>query len=296
MRRSKPSKIRRRIGHGLDPDGPIELQREAFARLLELTSVGMPEHSCERVELGGVEALRLTPSLVPDGGKGARLFYVHGGGYSLGSPETQRPLAARVAAAIGAPLEMPRYPLAPEHPYPAALEVLRRAWQGLEPEEQRSALMIGDSAGGGLALALAMDLRARGEPGPAGLVLMSPWVDLSVSGDSIERNAAHDLMFSRAGLELMAQRYVGGCEGADPRVSPLFGDFCGLPPTLIQAGAEEMLLDDAVRAAVQAELAGVQVELQVYPGQGHVFQATPMLEAGARALAAIAAWVAERPG
>lgn len=293
MRRAGASKIRRRVGQGLDPRGPIATQRAAFARLLQLTEVGMPAHACRACSVGGVDGLELVPELsgVDAPRARARVIYVHGGGYSLGAPEVQRPLAARVATALGAKLWMPRYRLAPEHAYPAAIEDLCAVWRALDGRARGQTLLVGDSAGAGLVLALAQHLRARGLERPAALVLMSPWIDLSVSGASVETNAAHELLFSRAGLELMARRYAGATAPEDPRVSPLFGAFEGLPPMLIQAGGHEMLLDDARRAAVRAEQAGVEVELQIYEGQAHVFQATPMLEPAARAIAAIASWV-----
>ena len=288
MRRAGASKIRRRVGEGLDPQGPIATQRAAFARLLQLTEVGMPAHACRACSVGGIDGLEL----VPEHEESSRpVIYVHGGGYSLGAPEVQRPLAARVATALGTRLWMPRYRLAPEHAYPAAVEDLCAVWQALDASERGETLLVGDSAGAGLVLALAQHLRARGLERPAGLVLMSPWIDLSVSGASVETNAAHELLFSRPGLELMARRYAGASAPDHPGVSPLFAPFEELPPMLIQAGGHEMLLDDARRAALRAEQAGVEVELQVYEGQAHVFQATPMLEPAARAIAAIASWV-----
>lgn len=291
LRRADAAKLQRRAGPGLAPDRPIAEQRAAFARLLRLTAVAMPEHQCERVELAGRRCLRLEPS--------ARrcpraLVFIHGGGYSLGSLETHRPLAARLAHAVGAATWMLGYRRAPEHPYPAALDDLREQWAALDPDLRSAAVLGGDSAGGGLALALALDLVARGEAPPAALVLLSPWVDLTMSGASIDANAGRDVLFTRAGLELMARRYAGPCDPAEPGISPLFAELGGLPPMLIQAGGDELLLDDARATARRAAAAGVEVDVQVYPGQGHVFQATPMLRAGAEALAAIGEWVAAR--
>jgi monoterpene epsilon-lactone hydrolase len=286
MRPATRAKLRRRTGGELALDRPVAQQREAFRALLELTEIGMPEHACTTVELGGVDCLRITPSEL----HAARpIIYVHGGGYSLGSPESSRPLAARIARRLGAELILPRYRLAPEHPCPAALDDVLAVWRALEPSQRW--ILAGDSAGGGLALAAAMCLRDAGGALPAGLALLSPWSDLTMSGASIDALAHHEVMLRRAGLELMAGRYAGALPREDPRVSPAFGQFEGLPPMLIQVGGHEVLLDDARDVASKAARAGVAVELQIYPEQVHVFQATPMLETAAEATQALARWV-----
>jgi monoterpene epsilon-lactone hydrolase len=290
LRPANLAKLGRRTGGALALDRPVAQQREAFRMLLELTEVGMPEHACTSVEHGGVACLRITPA-VPTS---RSVVYVHGGGYSLGSPESHRPLAARIARRLEAELILPRYRLAPEHACPAALDDVLAVWRALARESGQQRLLIGDSAGGGLALAAAMCLRDAGAPLPAGLVLLSPWADLTMSGASVDALAQHEVMLRRPGLELMAERYAGTLPRQDPRVSPTFGVFEGLPPTLIQVGGHEVLLDDARDVAGKAERAGVAVELQIYPEQVHVFQATPMLEAGAVAIQAIADWVAAR--
>jgi acetyl esterase/lipase len=241
---------------------------------------------CASVEHGGVACLQVTPSELHTD---RPVLYVHGGGYSLGSPESHRPLAARLARRLGATLILPRYRLAPEHPCPAALDDVLAVWRALEPSQRW--ILAGDSAGGGLALAATMCLRDAGGPLPTGLVLLSPWSDLTMSGASIDALAQHEVMLRRPGLELMAGRYAGELDRQDPRVSPAFGRFEGLPPTLIQVGGHEVLLDDARDVARKAERAGVAVELQIYPEQVHVFQATPMLEAAAAATQALARWV-----
>lgn len=288
MRRAKGGKLRRRTGGKLALDRPVEQQREAFATLLQLTEVGMPAHECAVVEHGGIACLQLTPEQVRDD---RWMVYVHGGGYTMGSPETHRPLAARIARRVGARVIMPRYRLAPECPCPAGIEDVLAVWRAAVRTCSRVPLLAGDSAGGGLALAAAMALRDGGDVLPSGLVLLSPWTDLTMSGDSVDALAEHEIMLRRPGLELMAGRYAGSLQREDPRVSPLFGRFDGLPRMLIQVGGLEVLLDDARRAAAAAERAGVAVELQVHDGQAHVFQATPMLEAAAQAIAGVAAWV-----
>jgi len=283
------------IGGDLALDRPVGEQRAGFARLLELTAIGMPEHRCEPVTLARVPCLELRPAPVPDTRDDRLLVFVHGGGYSLGSATTHRPLAARLARALELPALLPDYRLAPEHPCPAALDDLLAVWRALPSAVQAQAVLAGDSAGGGLALALSMILRDAGEPLPAALILLSPWTDLTISGESVDRFAERDALLTRAGLEFMAARYAGDLAADDFRVSPLFGRFEGLPPTLIQVGGNEALLDDARRAAQSAERAGVNVTLQIWDGQGHVFQATPMLEAASSAIAAIRVWNGQRP-
>lgn len=296
MRRAGLSSIQRKTGGGLELDRPIAEQRAAFARLLELTSVGMPEHDCRALELAAIPCLKITPPGLPRVlprvlGDDRLLLFVHGGAYSLGSATTHRPLAARLARALASEVVLPDYRLAPEHPCPAAIEDTLAVWRALPRRVRAGAILAGDSAGGGLALALAMHLRDLGEVLPSALVLLSPWTDLTVSGESVDRLAEHEVMLARSGLELMAARYAGTLARDDPRVSPLFGRFEGLPRLLIQVGGHEVLLDDARRAAQRAAAAGVAVTLQIWDQQNHVFQATPMLETAGVAIAAIATWI-----
>ncbi|MFV8753949.1 alpha/beta hydrolase fold domain-containing protein [Nannocystaceae bacterium ST9] len=284
-RRAGAAKLRRKLA-GLDLGLPIEQQREGFARLLALTEIAMPDHASEWREIGGIAALWIDASGSP---QREPLVHLHGGGYSLGSPQTHRPLAARLSRRLARPVLLPRYRQPPEHPCPAALADVLAFWRDLGESSTR--VLSGDSAGGGLALALAMALRDAGERLPAAMVLLSPWTDLSLSGVSIDAQGEADVFFRRPGLELMAGRYAGGIDRRDARVSPLWGDLGGLPAMLIQAGADEALLDDSTRLAERVRGAGGVVELQIWPGQGHVFQATPMLSAAGEAIEAIAEWV-----
>ena len=290
MRRAGLASIHRKTGGGLAIDRPIHEQRAAFARLLELTQVGMPEHDCASLRIAGLACLQLTPREHSDD---RLLVYIHGGGYSLGSATTHQPLAARIARALGMRAMLPDYRLAPEHPCPAALEDILAVWRALPQRVRTRAILAGDSAGGGLALALSMLLRDADEPLPSALVLLSPWTDLTISGESVDRLAEHEVMLARPGLELMAARYAGPLARDDVRASPLFGRFQGLPRMLIQVGGHEVLLDDARRAAQRASEAGVPVTLQVWERQVHVFQATPMLEAASAAIAQIRAWLGQ---
>lgn len=296
MRRAGRDRIRRFAGEGLGLERPVGEQRAAFARLLELTEIGMPEHDCQLATLAAVPCLQLRPTPLPepeprDHDHHHLLLFIHGGGYSLGSAATHRPLAARLARALDRTALVPDYRLAPEHPCPAAIDDLLAVWRALPRAVQAQAVLAGDSAGGGLALALSMILRDAGEPLPAALVLLSPWTDLTVSGESVDRLAEHEVMLKRPGLEFMAARYAGALARDDFRVSPLFGRLEQLPPTLIQVGGHEALLDDARRLAQRATGAGVQTTLQIWERQAHVFQATPMLEAASAAIAAIRLWL-----
>ena len=217
------------------------------------------------------------------------VLYLHGGGYVLGSLDTHAELMARFAASCRAPVLGVDYRLAPEHPYPAAVEDAvasfeRLIAQGIAPE---SIVIAGDSAGAGLALACMLALKDSGKPMPAGAVLLSPWSDLTASGDSLKSRADLDPMISPELLQPMADTYVGEANAADPLISPLFGDLAGLPPLLIQVGDHEVLLDDSTRLAKAAEAAGVEVELEIFDGGFHVFQNQPQLPESARALSSI---------
>lgn len=168
------------------------------------------------------------------------------------------------------------YRVAPEHPYPAALEDVIHAYQWLVKEKHYrpgQVVVAGDSAGGGLALALCLYLRDHGMPQPAGLVLMSPWADLTCSGDSYEFNFENDPLFGNSRESMLYNSsYISGADPRDPYMSPVFGDFRGLPPMLLQAGGHEMLLSDTLEVAQNARRAGVKRRVSVYEGMFHVFQ------------------------
>jgi acetyl esterase/lipase len=205
-------------------------------------------------------------------------------------------LAAKTGA-WGATLE---YRLAPEHPYPAAIEDANAAYRWLlaEQDVEPAKLVVGgDSSGGGLALATLASLRDDGYPLPAGALCFSPWVDLSLSAPSLTANAATDPQVSRARLAGMAARYLGGIDPRSPRVSPLFADLTGLPRLLIQVGGAEALLDDSVRLARAAADAGCEVDLEEWPNMIHVWQAfAPGLADGTAALERATRWLTGRWG
>jgi acetyl esterase/lipase len=202
---------------------------------------------------------------------------------------------AATTGARGATLE---YRLAPEHPYPAAVEDAQAAYRWLLTEggvEPAKLVVGGDSSGAGLALAALVGLRDAGDPMPAGAVCFSPWVDLSLSAPSLTANSATDPQVSRKRLAGMAARYLDGIDPSSPYVSPLFADLSGLPPLLIQVGGAEALLDDSARLARVAAAAGCEVDFEEWPNMIHVWQAfAPGLAEGTAALRRAAQWLTER--
>ncbi len=272
--------IIRDLKDALLSDVPIEKRRsqaEETARRGVRVPRGVTTHS---LTASGVPAEWLSPE---DSDPQRTLLYLHGGGYVIGSIATHHGLASRIALAAGARLLLIDYRLAPEHPFPAALEDALSAYrwllaQGFGP---RHIAIGGDSAGGGLTLAAALSLRDRHEPLPAALFLMSPWTDLTFSGDSIKSRAQRDPVLS-INDNWLENTYAGDQPLTHPLISPLFADLAGLPPTIIQVGTEEILYDDSVRLAEKALLAGVDATLEVWEGMWHVFQgfAPYMPEAG----------------
>ena len=228
------------------------------------------------------------------------VLYFHGGGYAIGSPRSHRHLAAAIARAAGSRTLLLDYRLAPEHPFPAALDDAVAAYQwllgrGIAPGR---IVLAGDSAGGGLTVATLMALRDRGLPRPGGGVCISPWVDLTCSGASYATKAATDPIVTRDGVEALAQAYVGtGGDRKAPLVSPLHADLRNLPPLLIQVGSEEVLLDDAIGLGARARAAGVDATVEEWPAMIHVWHwFLPMLDEAERALAAIGDFVRARVG
>ncbi|MBB5520183.1 alpha/beta hydrolase [Amphiplicatus metriothermophilus] len=201
------------------------------------------------------------------------ILYLHGGGYVFCSVRTHRPLTTALARASRRALFSLDYRLAPEHPCPAAIEDAVAAFDWLVGEGRDPAAIVvaGDSAGGGLALAVMLALKARGGPLPAGAVLYSPWTDLAATSESVNRNARADAMFQRDSIIEGAARYAGALDRKDPRVSPLYADLSGLPPLLVFASTTEMLFDDSARLAEKAKAAGVDVDFRPREGLAHVW-------------------------
>jgi acetyl esterase/lipase len=201
------------------------------------------------------------------------MLYLHGGGYFACSPRTHRPVAAAYAQA-GFRVFMPEYRLAPEHPFPAAVQDAQAAWHGLRDagHAPQSLSVSGDSAGGGLTLALLLSLREQGHRLPAAAALFSPWTDLAVTGATVRSNARRDAMFIATGLVDAAELYLNGSDPKNPLASPLYADLAGLPPLLIHCGEREMLRDDSTRLAQRATAAGVRVALRIWPVVPHAWQ------------------------
>lgn len=214
----------------------------------------------------------------------AVLLFIHGGAFVLGSPASHRELIARLAVAGGMQALAPDYRLAPEHPFPAALDDVLAVYRRLLADGQppSSIILGGDSAGGCLALQACQRLRDAGQALPAGLLLLSPGADLTGSGETMTSMAASDPMIDPAWVAQAVPLWLGGMDAASAAVSPLFGDCRGLPPTLIQVGTEEMLLSDAERLAAKLHAAGVDVRLQRWHGLWHDFQMLAALVPAAR--------------
>lgn len=206
-------------------------------------------------------------------GANSAILYFFGGGFVLGSPATRRKTAGHLAIAANARVLVPNYRLAPEHPFPAAIDDAVRAYEWLvdQGSEPSKIVIAGDSAGGGLAVSTAIALRDRSLPKCAGIVALSPWADLTCSGESMTSRSAADIECTRAGLLKIAGWYMNGADPAQPLTSPVFADLIGLPPLLCVAGGDEELLDDSVRLVRNAGIAGADATLFIAAGMQHVF-------------------------
>lgn len=204
------------------------------------------------------------------------LLYLHGGGYFGCSAETHRPITAAFAM-HGFRVFAPNYRLAPENPFPAAVDDAVAAYTGLlaEGHSPQRLVVAGDSAGGGLSLSLMLALRANGTPLPAAAALFSPWTDLVATGESVRTNAQRCAIFYGPAIAPTARLYVGNADPRNPLVSPLYADLAGLPPLLIHVGANETLRDDSTRLADKARSAGVPVDFKVWPVVPHGWQLAP---------------------
>jgi len=223
---------------------------------------------------------------------GHTLLYLHGGGYIACSPKTYRSLTGAYAK-LGFAVFTPDYRLAPEHPYPAAVEDAEAAWHGLVAlgHAPGSLTISGDSAGGGLAMALLLSLRDKGAALPAAAVLFSPWTDLGATGGSVVTNVGRESMLWGPSLAAGATLYLGSADAKTPLASPLYADMAGLPPLLIHVGSREILLDDSLRLAERARAAGVRVELRVWPVLPHVWQLLPFVPEARESMGLAAAFL-----
>jgi acetyl esterase/lipase len=224
---------------------------------------------------------------------------LHGGAFIIGSPNLYRHLTWRIASAARAHVLAVDYRLAPEHPFPAALEDAFTAYNWLltRGTDPRRIAVMGDSAGGGLVFSLMLRLRDEGYPLPGAAVALSPWTDLALTGASLRINANRDPILSADDPPLFVNDYLAGADPRAPYVSPLYGDPAGLPPTFIQVGSDEVLRDDAVRMADRMRAAGCQVELEIWPRMPHVWHVfVPLIPEARRAIERVGAFVLEKTG
>jgi epsilon-lactone hydrolase len=263
-------RARRQAGAG-HPPPTLAALRAGFTPGARLHPIP-DEVRMSEVSAGGVPAQWLTP---PGADDGRVLLFLHGGGFELGSVRSDGELAARLGRAGGMRVLFPEYRLAPEHPFPAAIDDVLAVWRWLRTEQGLSASSLavaGDSAGGGLAVALLVATRDAGEALPAAAVLMSPTVDLTGSGTSMHERADQDPISTPAMLARFAADYLAGADPRTPLASPLFASLSGLPPLLIQVGTADLLLSDSERLAAAAAGAGVDVTLEIGEGLPHVYQ------------------------
>lgn len=243
------------------------------------------------INAGGVASeFVATPASRPD----RHVLFLHGGGYVTGSPALYRHFTWRIATAARARVLAIDYRLAPEHPFPAALNDALAAcrWLFAGVADPKRTVVMGDSAGGGLALALLLRLRDDGLKCPAGAIALSPWTDLALTGASFSLNAKADPMLNAADARLFAGCYLAGADPRNPYASPLYGNLAALPPTLFHVGSDEILHDDAVRMAENLQAAGCRAEIEVWPRMPHVWHLfAPALPEAGRAIARIGAFV-----
>ncbi|MGI9006060.1 MAG: alpha/beta hydrolase [Streptosporangiaceae bacterium] len=276
------------IGHRvLNPALAWDVQRHRLSQL----SGGPPlprGTTVSRTVLGGVPADVLTAA---DANSGPTVVHFHGGGYCVGSPGLARAWAARLSARAGCRVVLPDYRLAPAHPYPAALDDARSVLKAVRAEAGTGQFVLsGDSAGGGLALALTMSLRDEGGEPPAGCILLSPWLDLAADRRSDPGLVRRDVLLTPSWLEACAVAYASPGRWAEHHVSPLRADLRSLPPLLVQAGSDELLAPDAQRLTAAASAAGTEVTYSLWPGLWHDFPLQAGLLAAADSAVAQAAW------
>jgi monoterpene epsilon-lactone hydrolase len=220
------------------------------------------------------------------------VVFLHGGGYQLGSLASHGELASRIGREARARVLFLDYPLAPEHPFPAAIEATLAAWRSLCVDRAGATMAIaGDSAGGGLALAVMEALRDASEPLPASAAVMSPQVDVTLSGASFTERADRDPIFVKPMIEKLVADYLAGADPRTPGASPLLGSLAGLPPLLVQVGSEELLFSDSERLATAANAAGVAVTLDIGEGLFHVYQSVATAAEAQQATARIGAFL-----
>jgi len=271
----------------LDPALPWPVQRTRLDQLTR-TSLLPRGTTITEQEIAGMRAEVVSAR---DCDARRTVIHFHGGGYCVGSALTPRSWAAHLSAQAGYRVVLPEYRLAPEHPHPAALEDARAVLAALAGEDGPGSVVVsGDSAGGGLALALTLSLREEGQDLPAGCILLSPWLDLGRDRRAVPDLVRRDVVLSPGWLEACARAYAAPAVWADPSVSPLHAALAGLPPLLIQAATDELLAPDADLLAASASAAGVDVTYTRWPRMWHDFVLQPGLLTAADSALAQAAW------
>lgn len=271
-------------------DTPLDQMRHDWDAL----SGSMASPITARRDMVNADGVRAEWFVAPGAASDRVVMYLHGGGYVFGSAKSHAALATQISASAGASVLFVEYRLAPEHPFPAAVEDSTTAYrwllaQGIAPAH---IAIAGDSAGGGLSLATLLSIKQHGLPMPGCATLLSPWVDMEVSGASMDSKAAEDPIVQKPLLLQLVGMVVPDGKLRDPLISPLYGDLSGLPPLLIQVGSRETLLDDSVRIADRARQAGVPVTLDIWQGQIHVFQVfCPRLDEGVQAIEKLGAFI-----
>jgi len=249
----------------------------------------------ESLTFSNVPAEKITPA---NATPGKAVLYLHGGGHVFGSIKSHRHFVSRLAVATKAVAWHIDYRLAPEHPYPAAIEDALTAYRALLDSGIAPADLVvgGESAGGNLAAALLLKLKQENLPQPAGLYLLSPWLDMTTTAESYDKVGARDPMISREGIVGVATAYLGN-QPDNPLASPVRADVAGLPPMLIQVGSEEVLLSDSTTFANNAAMTGIDVSLRVWAGMPHAWPLFhPFLRAGLPAIDEAGAWMRKRLG
>ncbi len=284
--------VKRFLSHKADPSDvengrmSLEAAGEVFRPIIHIDHIG--------VLANGVPGEWVIPAGV---GSERVILYLHGGAYNAGSTRSHRALAANIADAAHARALTIDYRLAPEHPYPAALVDAFSTYKWLLDRgiHSHQIIVTGDSAGGGLTIALLIALRERRQPIPAAAVVLSPWTDLSASGESWQENAELDYLIHGAKLKEAARIYLKDADPQAPLASPAHANLEGLPPLLIQVGSEEVLLSDSINLAENAHLSGVDVTLDIWEGMQHVWQfAASFVPEGRQAIGKIGEFILEK--
>jgi epsilon-lactone hydrolase len=258
--------------------------REPFDQLMEQTP-SVDGVTYEKADVGGVRGWWCRP----DDAAPAAILYLHGGAYVVGSARAYQHIVGQVAARAKVAAFVPEYGLAPERPFPAAVDDAQASFEGLVEQGFGKIALAGDSAGGGLSLVLLSLMVAKARDGsglpPAAAAVVSPWTDLALSGASMETRAEADPLLTKDSLAATARLYLGAHDPHEPQASPLFGDLAGLPPVRIHVGEDEILLDDSLRYGERLQSTGGTVQVHTWEGMIHVFPCNvPLLHAAKEAL------------